>query len=114
MIVVMMKAHTKTIQQRCVVCWYLPIIPRFKKLFANGDNTKNPTWHVDGRKVDGLLKHPNDSPQWKIVNLLFLDFGKDARNLRLGLASDGMNHFGNLSTNHNSWSVLLMICNLPP
>ena len=23
------------------VCWFLPIIPRFKRLFANRDDTKN-------------------------------------------------------------------------
>jgi len=33
---------------------------------------------------------------------LFPDFGGIARNLRLGLATDGMNPFGKLSTNHNS------------
>ena len=37
------------------VYWYLPIIPRFKRLFANGYDAKNLTWHADGRKSDGLL-----------------------------------------------------------
>ena len=32
----------------------------------------------------------------------------------LGLSSDRMNPFGNLSTNHSSWPILLMIYNLPP
>jgi len=34
--------------------------------------------------------------------------------LRLGLAIDGMNPYENLSTNHSSWPVLLVIYNLPP
>lgn len=33
----------------------------FKCLFANGDNEKNLTWHVEGWKGDGLLRHPADS-----------------------------------------------------
>jgi len=37
------------------VYWYLPIIPRFKRLFANGDDAKNLRWHVDSRKSDGFL-----------------------------------------------------------
>ena len=37
------------------VCWYLPIIPRFKQLFANGDDAKNLTRHAGSRKSDGLL-----------------------------------------------------------
>jgi len=45
------------------VCWYLPIIPRFKRLFANAKDAKNLTWHADGRIKDGLLCHPANSPQ---------------------------------------------------
>ncbi|XP_028236830.1 uncharacterized protein LOC114416159 [Glycine soja] len=43
------------------VCCYLPIIPRFKRLFANGHDAKQLTWHADGRKNDGMLQHPADS-----------------------------------------------------
>ena len=71
-------------------------------------------WHVEGRKIDGLLRHPADSPQWKAFDSLYPDFGNDGRNLRLGLASDGINPFGNLCSSHSSWLVLLMIYNLPP
>ena len=74
---------------------------------------KNLTWHADGRKSDGLLRHPADSSQWKEFDCLYPDFGNDPRNVRLGLASDGMNPFGNLSTSHSSWPVLLMMYNLP-
>ena len=44
----------------------------------------------------------------------FPDFGVEPRNLRLGLTIDGMNLFGNLSTNHSLWLVLLTIYNLSP
>ena len=37
------------------VCWYIPVIPRFKRLFSNADDAKNITWHAYGRKNDGLL-----------------------------------------------------------
>ena len=80
------------------VLWYLPIIPRFKRLFANGDNAKDLTWHANGRNYDGMLRHPADSSQWKKIDRLYPDFGKEARNLRLGLAIDGMNPYGSLST----------------
>ncbi|XP_006588181.1 uncharacterized protein [Glycine max] len=96
------------------VCWYLPVIPRFKRLFANAEDAKNLTWHADGRIKDGLLHHLADSPQWKTIDQLYPKFGQDPRNLRVGLASNGMNPFGNLSCNHSSWPVLLMIYNLPP
>ena len=76
------------------VLWYLLIIPRFKCLFANEDDVKDLTWHANGRNCDGMLRHPVDSSQWKKIDRLYLDFGKEARNLRLGLASDGMNPYG--------------------
>jgi len=96
------------------VLWYLPIISRFKHLFANGDDAKDLTWHANGRNSDGMVRHLADCSQWKKIDGLYPDFRKEARNLRLGLASDGMNPYGNLSTQHNSWPVLLVIYNLPP
>ena len=48
------------------------------------------------------------------IDRLYLGFGKEARNLRLGLATSGMNPYGNLSTQHSSWPVLLVIYNFPP
>ena len=44
------------------MCWYLPVVPRFKRLFANAEDAKNLTWHADGRIKDGLLRHPVDFP----------------------------------------------------
>jgi len=37
------------------VCWYLPIIPRFKRLFASAHDASNLKWHAFGRINDGLL-----------------------------------------------------------
>jgi len=45
------------------VLWYLPIILRFKHLFANGDDAKDLTWNANGRNCDGMLPHPADSSQ---------------------------------------------------
>ena len=61
-----------------------------------------------------MVCHPVDCSQWKKIDRLYLDFGKETRNLRLGLASDGMNPYVNLSTQHSSWPILLVIYNLPP
>ncbi|XP_019182646.1 PREDICTED: uncharacterized protein LOC109177671 [Ipomoea nil] len=94
--------------------WYLPVIPRFKRLFANAKDAKNLQWHASGRKEDGKLRHPADSPQWKNINKKFSDFGAENRNLRLGLCTDGMNPHGNMSSRHSTWPVLLTVYNLPP
>ncbi|XP_021714663.1 uncharacterized protein LOC110682635 [Chenopodium quinoa] len=70
------------------VLWYLPIIPRFKRLFSISKDVKNLRWHAEGRKKNGLLKHPADSPDWKNIDMKFRAFGDEVRNLRLGLCTD--------------------------
>ena len=96
------------------VVWYLPIIPRMKHLFANPNDAKNLRWHAYERKYDGMYRHPANFIQWKKFEDEFPEFGKKSRNIRLGLATDRMNLFGNMSTNHSSWSILLVFYNLPP
>ncbi|KAG2371826.1 uncharacterized protein HKW66_Vig0239470 [Vigna angularis] len=96
------------------VVWYLPLVARLKRLFANPKDAKNLRWHADERTTDGMLRHPADSKQWKIIDQEFPQFGEECRNLRFGLATDGMNPFGNLSTNHSCWPVILIIYNLSP
>ena len=83
-------------------------------MFASAQDAKILRWHVDERRIDRLIRHPADCSQWKTFDCLYPTFAQDPRNLRLAVASDGMNPFGNLTTNHSSWPVLLMIYNLPP
>jgi hypothetical protein len=82
-------------------------------LFANANDAKNLRWHAEKRKYDGQIRHVADSLQWKKIDSLFPNFGKESRNLRLGLATDGMNPFGNISSKHNTWPVLIYMYNLP-
>ena len=44
----------------------------------------------------------------------FPTFTNDARNIRFGLSTDGMNLFGEQSSDHSTWPVTLYIYNLPP
>jgi hypothetical protein len=41
-------------------------------------------------------------------------FGDDARNVRLGMSTDGLNSFGNQSSTHSTWPIFLWPYNLPP
>ncbi|XP_074356761.1 uncharacterized protein LOC141696532 [Apium graveolens] len=93
---------------------YLPIVERFRRLFANSNDAKLVRWHVEGRKSDGMLRHPADSPQWRTIDDKFPEFGGEVRNLRLGLCADGINPYRTLSSTHSTWPVLLTIYNLPP
>ena len=96
------------------VVWYLPIIPRFRRFFVNGKDAKNLRWHGEGRKKDGKLRDPADSPQWRTIDRTYPQFGGDVRNLRLSLCTDGMNSYGTLSSQWSTCPVILSIYNLPP
>ena len=84
------------------VLWYFPIIPRFKRMFQSPTTAKSLTWHGD-RKKDGMMRHPADSPTWKLVDTQWPEFGKEPRNLRLALSSDGFNPYAALSSKYSCW-----------
>ena len=96
------------------VMWYLPIIPRLKRLFRNKDNAKLMRWHKEERKKDSMLRHPADGSQWRKIDRTYPKFDLDARNIRFGLSTDGMNPFGEMSSGHSTWPVTLCMYNIPP
>jgi hypothetical protein len=64
--------------------------------------------------MDGKVWHVPDSKAWEHINATFLDFANEPRNVRLGLAIDGMNPFGEKSNTWSTWLVLVLNYNLPP
>lgn len=96
------------------VLWYFPPIPRFRKLFRNQETSKVLTWHADSRTCDGYLRHPADSPNWKVVDHKWPDFSYEPRNLRLAISADGINPHRLMSSTYSCWPVLLITYNLPP
>ena len=96
------------------VVWYFPPIPRFQRMFNNQIHSKNLTWHANERLVDGNLRHPADSPSWKLVDHLWPDFGSEERNLRLALSTDGINPHSEMNSKYSCWPMILTTYNLPP
>jgi len=94
---------------------YFPLIPRLKRMFANKATSEETRWHKDKRvAVQNEMSHPADGDAWKDFDNEFPRFADDARNLRLGLATDGFNPFGNMSTSYSMWPALVKVYNLPP
>nr|XP_025880314.1 uncharacterized protein LOC107280544 [Oryza sativa Japonica Group] len=60
------------------------------------------------------MSHPVDGEAWQDFDREYPDFAKEARNLRLGLATDGFNPFGNFNTKYSMWPVFVVPYNLPP
>jgi hypothetical protein len=71
-------------------------------------------WHKDGASTDGLIRNVPDSQSWKHIIGQWSNFAVEVRNIQLGLTLDGVNPFGDLSSCHSTWPVVLLNYNLPP
>nr|GEY29425.1 hypothetical protein [Tanacetum cinerariifolium] len=93
---------------------YFSIIPRLQRLYKSSHTAKEMIWHVTGKCTEpGKMQHPADGRAWKKFDTKYLDFVKEPRNVRLGLAADGFNPFGNLSQAYSMWPVILTTYNQP-
>lgn len=93
---------------------HFPIIPRLQRMFGTEAQAKLMTWHSRNRSTDGKMRMVPDSPQWRFVDTNWPEFGADPRNIRLGLAADGVNPFAEKRSNWSTWPISLVNFNLPP
>ncbi|CAH9123254.1 unnamed protein product, partial [Cuscuta epithymum] len=96
------------------VLWYFPLKPRLKMLYMCSKTAEQMMWHETKRPNDGKIRHPADGEAWKKFDSLHPNFGKEGRNVRLGLASDGFNPFRTMSIAHSTWPVVLVNYNIHP
>ncbi|GJU53474.1 hypothetical protein Tco_1227188 [Tanacetum coccineum] len=96
------------------VLHYFPIIPRLQHLYKSSHTAKEMIWHATGKCMEpDKMQHPVNGRAWKNFDTKYPDFAREPRNVRLGLAADGFNPFGNLSQAYNMWLVILTTYNLP-
>ena len=94
---------------------HFPLIPRLKRIFSSKRTAEEVQWHKLKRKpVENELNHPADGEAWKDFDRKYGWFAKDARNIRLGLATDGFNPFRKMSSSYSMWLVFLIPYNFPP
>ncbi|XP_074369131.1 uncharacterized protein LOC141710015 [Apium graveolens] len=93
---------------------YFPLKPRLQRMFLCKDFSKLMLWHAVDRKKDRKLRHPADGEAWKMMDVAYPQFSSDNRNVRLGLASDGFNPYGKMSSTHSIWPIFIVNYNLPP
>ncbi|KAF3667872.1 putative 13-hydroxylupanine O-tigloyltransferase-like [Capsicum annuum] len=82
------------------------------KLKKDSDLDHAPSTKDDNK--DGILRHPRDGKAWKRLDTNYPEFASDPRNIQLGLATNGFDPFGTMSTNYSIWPVILFPYNLPP
>ncbi|KAL5807331.1 hypothetical protein ACOSQ4_030064 [Xanthoceras sorbifolium] len=93
---------------------YFPLKQRLQRLFLSRHTARDKCWHQEKRvATEGVLRHPADGQAWKEFDQLYPSFSQDPHNVRMGLASDGFNPFGNMHNSYNLWPVILVPYNLP-
>jgi hypothetical protein len=72
-------------------------------------------WHKEGiHENDQVMVHPFDSEAWKTLDDFDADFAIDARNVRIGLATDGFSPYNMSAASYSCWHVFNIPYNLPP
>lgn len=98
----------------CKVLRHFPVIPRLQRLFRCKSLAQLMDWHAHHTSTDGMMRVPSDSPAWKHINKEYPSFANESRNVRFGLATDGVNPFGVRATTWSIWPVCLVNYNIPP
>ena len=93
---------------------HFPLIPRLQRMFQTPIQAAFQTYHWLKRSTDGMQRMAADSRQWALIDEEYPDFASEHRNIRLGLATDGVNPFGIKRSTWSTWPVLLLNYNIPP
>jgi hypothetical protein len=86
-----------------------------KQLFISKKTARHMRWHKEGVcENDQVMVHPSDSEAWKALEDFDLYFVKDARNVRIGLATDGFSLYNMSASSYLCWPIFAIPYNLPP
>jgi rubrerythrin len=93
---------------------HFPLTKRLQRMFVSKKGSEEVQWHkIKRQPVENEMSHPADGDAWKDFDEKYPSFASDARNIRLGLATDGFNPFG-MSSKYSMWPVFVVPYNLPP
>ena len=71
-------------------------------------------YHARNRSEYDVLKMPADGSLYKNIEERWPIFKEEPCNVRLSLAADGVNPFGELCSTYSMWSIFFINNNLPP
>jgi hypothetical protein len=78
------------------------------------ESTKQMTWHKNGhRYYPEKMVHPSDGEAWTHFDNIHREKAQEACNVRVALATDGFNPYGQLSAPYTCWPVFVIPINLP-
>jgi hypothetical protein len=71
-------------------------------------------YHACNRSGDGVLRMPIDGYAFKEIEEKWPVFKDEPRNVRLSLAADSVNPFGELRSIYLVWPIFVINNNIPP
>jgi hypothetical protein len=93
---------------------HIPIIPRLQQLFRCESIAQFMDYHACNRSEDGVLRMPVDGSVFREIEEKWADFKDEPHNVRLSLAADGVNPFGELRSIYSVWPIFVINNNIPP
>jgi hypothetical protein len=93
---------------------YIPIIPRFQQLFRCQSISQFMDFHAKNKSQEDVLRILVDGFALKYIKEKWPIFKEEHRNVRISLATDGVNPFGELRSMYSVWHVFVINNNLPP
>ena len=94
---------------------YLPFLPRMQRLYMTEESVKQMRWHKEGKRYNpDKMVHPSDGKAWTHFDRIHNDKAEEARNVRVALATDGFNPYGQMSAPYTCWPIFVIPLNLPP
>ena len=94
--------------------WCIPIIPRLQRLFRCPSLVEFMDYHVHNRCKDDIMQMPIDGFSFKEIEETWSHFKEEPRNLKLSLAADGVNPYGDMRSVYSVWPIFVINNNIPP
>jgi hypothetical protein len=98
---------------------HFPLITRLQRIFSTTKSSNEAQWHKLYRKPKegqdlGEMSHSADGEAWEDFDKNWPYFPADARNIRFGLATDGINPYNNMGKRYIMWHVFVIPYNFAP
>ena len=71
-------------------------------------------YHAHNRSQDDIMKMLTDGSTFKEIEEKWPHFKEEPRNLKLSLATDNVNPFGEMRSTYSVWPIFVINNNIPP
>lgn len=93
---------------------HLPFILRIQRLYMTEESAKQMTWHKKGKRYNpDKMVHASDGEAWTHFDAIHHEKAKEARNVRVALATDGFNPYEMTAAPYTCWPMFVIPINLP-